>query len=45
MSYLSVHPNLLATAATDLMEIRAAIGSANATAAAQTTNLLAGGRR
>jgi PE-PPE domain/PE family len=41
MTYLSVQPNLLATAATDLMEIRTAVASANAASAAQTTNLLA----
>ena len=41
MSYLSVQPNLLATAATDLMEIRTAVASANAASATQTTNLLA----
>lgn len=41
MAYLGVHPDLLATAATDLVDIRTTVGSASAAAAARTTSLVA----
>ena len=41
MSYLTVQPDLIATAAANLEEIRAAIGAASAAATAPTTGLAA----
>lgn len=41
MSFVNVQPDLLATAATDLIDIRTALGSANAAVATQITSLVA----
>ena len=44
MSYLTAHPDSMATAAADLEEIRSAIGAANSAAASRTTSLVAAAR-
>jgi len=44
MSYLTAHPDSMATAAADLEEIGSAIGAANSAAASRTTSLVAAAR-